>query len=84
MCQKKDVLHRLFVVLNRSSGSAIPYVSSIQKPGPFTQTIVDSVLKENRFMTKKEIELFGLAPNKQGERLTVVEMQFPDSWLRSR
>ena len=84
MCQKKDILHRLFVVLNRSSGSAIPYVASIQKPHPFTQAVVDSVLKENRFMTKKEIGLFGIAPNKPGERVTVVEMQIPDSWLRSR
>jgi hypothetical protein len=84
MCQKKDILHRLFVVLNRSSGSAVPYVASIQKPRPTTVPIVESLIRENRFMTKKEIDLFGLAPNKQGERLTAVEMQISDSWLRGR
>ena len=83
MCQKTPLLHRLFVVLHKpTENKVVPYVMSIQPPFPATRAIYEIANKEDRYLTKREIETFCLLPN-VGPRYNVVEVSFTDEWLRS-
>lgn len=82
MCQKKDLLRRLFVVLNKPvERNVVPYVVSVQQQYPETRPIYEAAWKEDRHLTKREIERFCLMPP-CGARFTVVEIELRDEWLR--
>lgn len=82
MCQKKDLLRRLFVVLNKPvERNVVPYVVSVQQQYPETRPIYEAAWREDRHLTKREIERFGLMPP-CGARFTVVEIELYDEWLR--